>query len=432
MKYTLLDLTFYLLIYSFFGWCAEVAVYAVTKKKFKNRGCLNLPLCPGYGFTLVLLAIVLPTLQANFILQFLTTLITVSVCDAVSGFMVRGLVRRPEKSVERYNIFSGRKQDILLSLAVAFVCMMTVLLIHPVLFAFYQLIPQLAVRIFCAGCTILILIDLLALFLTVRKAKGYEEAAEAREDGQKGLRALESRIGRAIWRRLQAAYPGIARMDEEERKGVVFAKGLCFDKLIWVFLITAFLGDMIETLFCRVTAGVWMSRSSVIYGPFSVVWGFGAVLLTVTLQRLAQKEDRYIFFAGFLIGGTYEYLCSVVTEIVFGTVFWDYSHMPLNIGGRTNVLYCIFWGLLSVVWVKILYPPLNSCIEKFPPIMGKVVTWVVIVFMVCDGVISAAAMVRYNLRQEHPEPRTVLEVFLDYQYDDALIERVWPNMIVKD
>ena len=69
------------------------------------------------------------------------------------------------------------------------------------------------------------------------------------------------------------------------------------------FMICAFLGDLIETLFCRVTGGVWMSRSSVIYGTFSIVWGFGAVILTVVLQRLAGKEDRYIFLAGSVLGG---------------------------------------------------------------------------------------------------------------------------------
>ena len=44
------------------------------------------------------------------------------------------------------------------------------------------------------------------------------------------------------------------------------------------------------------------------------------------------------------LGGAYEYLCSVFTELVFGKVFWDYSWMPFNLGGRINLLYCFFWG----------------------------------------------------------------------------------------
>ena len=74
--------------------------------------------------------------------------------------------------------------------------------------------------------------------------------------------------------------------------------------------------------------------------------------------------------------------------------------MPFNIGGRTNLLYCIFWGLLSVVWVKICYPTISGWIEKLPPLGAKIATWAVIVLMSCDAVISAGAMVRYVERQD--------------------------------
>ena len=136
----------------------------------------------------------------------------------------------------------------------------------------------------------------------------------------------------------------------------IFAKGICLDKIIWVFLVSALLGDIIETLYCRLVGGEWMSRSSVLYGPFSIVWGIGAVVLTVVLSKFAEKPDRYIFLIGALIGGVYEYGCSLFTEIFLGTVFWDYlSWMPFNIGGRTNLLYMgfgaflQFFGLNSVI-----------------------------------------------------------------------------------
>ena len=199
---------------------------------------------------------------------------------------------------------------------------------------------------------------------------------------------------------------------------------------MWVFLVTSFLGALIEMVFCRVTSGRWMSRSGVLYGSFSFVWGLGAVVLTITLQRIADKPDRRIFLAGFVIGGAYEYLCSVFTELVFGTVFWDYSKMPLNIGGRTNVLYCIFWGLLAVAWIKVLYPPMSKGIEKISPLLGKVVTWVIIFFLACDGLLTGAAMLRYTDRQNNPEPKNVAEAFLDDTYDDDWMEHHWPNMVV--
>ena len=173
-----------------------------------------------------------------------------------------------------------------------------------------------------------------------------------------------------------------------------------------------------------------MNRSRVLSGPFSFVWGLGAVVLTVTLQRLAEKNDRYVFAAGFVIGGAYEYMCSVFTELVFGTVFWDYSDMPLNIGGRTNVLFCFFWGVLAVVWIKMIYPPMSKSIESLPALAGKVATWVVVLLMVCNAALTCAAMFRYGGRAVQLEPANAFEEFLDSQYGDARMEERWPNMIV--
>ena len=106
--------------------------------------------------------------------------------------------------------------------------------------------------------------------------------------------------------------------------------------------------------------------------------------------------------------------------------------MPLNIGGRTNVLFCMFWGILSVGWVKIAYPAMSRNIEKLPPLTGKIITWLVILFMVCNGVLTAAAMIRYTARQTNPEPGNMMEEFLDEQYDDEFVENRWPNMVVKE
>ena len=175
-----------------------------------------------------------------------------------------------------------------------------------------------------------------------------------------------------------------------------------------------------------------MSRSSVLYGPFSIVWGIGAVVLTLVLSKFSKKEDRYIFIVGALLGGVYEYICSVFTEIVLGTTFWDYSWMPFNIGGRTNLLYMVFWGILSVVWIKMIYPRMSDVIEKIPVLPGKIITWVLIAFMVCNSLLSAMAMVRYTERKAGAEAENVIETFLDETYKDSLIEKVWPNMVISE
>ncbi len=88
--------------------------------------------------------------------------------------------------------------------------------------------------------------------------------------------------------------------------------------------------------FLQADRGVWMSRSSLVWGPFNIVWGFGCSILTALLYRCRNKSDRYIFLYRTVLGGFYEYACSVISERLFGTVFWDYSIFSLNLEGRIN------------------------------------------------------------------------------------------------
>ena len=50
MNYTWYEMGWIVLIYSFLGWCAEVAFAACCEGRFVNRGFLNGPICPIYGF----------------------------------------------------------------------------------------------------------------------------------------------------------------------------------------------------------------------------------------------------------------------------------------------------------------------------------------------------------------------------------------------
>ncbi len=57
--YTLYQLAWYFLMYSFIGWCVEVIFCAVTLGKVINRGFLNGPVCPIYGVGMLAVLILL-------------------------------------------------------------------------------------------------------------------------------------------------------------------------------------------------------------------------------------------------------------------------------------------------------------------------------------------------------------------------------------
>lgn len=125
------------------------------------------------------------------------------------------------------------------------------------------------------------------------------------------------------------------------------------------------------------------------------------------------------------LAGAYEYICSVFTEAVFGTVFWDYSDIPFNLAGRINLLYCFFWGFAAVAWFKILYPRVSRLIEKIPVKPGKIITWLLLIFMLADGVVSSAALARYNTRSNGIEASNSFESWVDEHFDDARMARIY-------
>lgn len=427
MSYSHLDLLCYLLIYSFVGWVVEVVFVSIRDKQLRNRGFFNLPFCLSYGVAMDILILVLPTMEDHYLGQYIACLIVSSVVTFLSGGLAKRISRTELWKYQENALFAGSRKWFLLSLLQALAFYGAYLLLHPVFFTLVNLLPNLLVSVACTVMGILLAADFVLILLAMRRRRTSAELEEFQAQRQKGKRGLSQALYRLVWNRLNKAYPNLDRMEEQGEKQI-FARGVCFDKLVWVFLICSLLGDLIETVFCRFTAGVWMSRTSLIYGTFSVVWGIGAVVLTVVLQKLADKEDRYVFLAGFFVGGVYEYMCSVFTEVFFGTTFWDYSNMPFNFGGRTNLLFCVFWGLLAVVWIKGLYPRLSNLIEKIPPVAGKIITWVLLVLLILDAMVSVAAMLRYVQRASDPTVYNAIQQFLDQAYPDRMIEWVWPNM----
>ena len=435
MYNTLYELLWFFLLYSFAGWCAGVVVAALRKHTFVNTGFLTLPLCPIYGVAAVIFSIFLPELRDRLFFLFLAGAVLSAFLAFVTGFLLERIFHRKWWDYTRYR-FQFEGYITLPHLIVwGLLAVLCIRVTNPLIRSLLSLIPAQVARTILLVMLVLVGIDLLVSLISVLQLRlRLRRLAALQED----FRNISTQFGNAITGRVQRrvirAYPNLApeklldQESSEKTAPTVFAAGCCFHKLVWLFVIAAFLGDIIETIFCRLTAGVWMSRSSLVWGPFSVVWGLGAVLLTAVLYKYKDKNDRYIFLAGTVLGGVYEYVCSVFTELVFGTIFWDYSHLPFNLGGRINLLFCFVWGIAAVFWLKGAYPLLSKLIERIPIRVGKVGTWVLLVFMVVNMAVSSLALARYTQRHlENPGPTTFFTQLLDDRFPDERMEHIYPN-----
>ena len=116
-------------------------------------------------------------------------------------------------------------------------------------------------------------------------------------------------------------------------------------KVFWIFILGSLAGYILEMIVAFVQNGYFESRQGVIYGPFTPVYGIGAVLYYLFFKKLKTRNRVKVFFITMVLGGMVEYLCSLLQEKLFGTVSWDYSNLWFNINGRTSLLHCIYWGV---------------------------------------------------------------------------------------
>lgn len=202
-------------------------------------------------------------------------------------------------------------------------------------------------------------------------------------------------------------------------------------KIVWLFSIGCVVGFLLETVFCFFTKGHLESRRGMVYGPFNQVYGFGMVIMILLLNPLAEKKRSQLFMASALIGGTFEFLCSWLQERVLGTVSWDYTNDPfLSFGGRTNVLFMFYWGVLGVLLMRKIYPMVSRLIDWIPKKPGVVMARALACFLAFNMLISLAAVSRWQERGRGIEPGNGVESYLDEAFPDERLEKIYPSMAV--
>lgn len=229
-------------------------------------------------------------------------------------------------------------------------------------------------------------------------------------------------------RKFIATAPANSTIDLQETQSNHFAKGMGIYKLLLVCFIGGFAGVVVELLWCLIRHGYLESRSGLVYGPFNLLYGAGAVVLTVCLYRFRNHSGWISFLGGMIVGTVVEYGCSWGQEMIFGSRSWDYSAMPFNINGRVCLLYSVFWGFLGLFWIKDLYPRMAKWILKIPNKPGKIITVVLTVFLAWNSVVSLAAVHRWTERLQNQPASNAVEQLLDERFPNERLERIYANM----
>ena len=141
--FSLYHILAYFLIYSCIGWCLEVIYAAATTGKLVNRGFLNGPVCPIYGFGMIIVLFALTPLQHSILLLYIGGVILPSALELVGGWALYKLyhTRWWDYSDMPFNIGGYICLEFCLLWGVGTLVVMRI--VHPVVADLVDLIPPL-------------------------------------------------------------------------------------------------------------------------------------------------------------------------------------------------------------------------------------------------------------------------------------------------
>ena len=162
-------LLWFFFVYAFLGWCAEVGYAATKTGKFVNRGFLNGPWCPVYGFGVVIVLGCLEPLSGNLPLLFLGSVALTSALEWLTGFALEKLFHQRwwDYSDEPFNLTGYI--CLRFSLMWGFACLFVVKLLHPTVVLAVDLLPRPLGWVLLAGLCAALGVDLAATVSAIAK-----------------------------------------------------------------------------------------------------------------------------------------------------------------------------------------------------------------------------------------------------------------------
>ena len=172
-------------------------------------------------------------------------------------------------------------------------------------------------------------------------------------------------------------------------------------RLIVYFFIYGFAGWCAEVAFASVKERRFVNRGF-LNGPICPVYGVG-VGAVVTLLEPWKDHLGLLYVASVILVTFIEWLTGYAMDKMFHHKWWDYSAMPLNIGGYVCLLFSLVWGAACVVIMKIVHPMTEKLTELVPFPLGLTLCVLFIAALAVDIAVTSAGILKLNKRLEAME-----------------------------
>lgn len=153
-----------------------------------------------------------------------------------------------------------------------------------------------------------------------------------------------------------------------------------------LFMIYAIAGWCMEVIGKLIQYKRFINRGFLI-GPYCPIYGYGALLITLLLNKYID-DPIALFVMAIFICGLLEYATSFCMEKMFKARWWDYSQRKFNINGRVCLNTIIPFGILVLFIMYVSTPFLLSKLSLLSEPWLNVLFWTLLVIFVTDNIIS--------------------------------------------
>lgn len=226
----------------------------------------------------------------------------------------------------------------------------------------------------------------------------------------------------------------VRQAEDTVRGGFLDHLRLGWYQVVMIFFIGSVLGLVLEEAWMLVTAGVTESRVGLVWGPFSPLYGVGAVLLTLVTFQLRKMHAKgwVVFLVSMVVGGLLEQVTGWAMETFMGAVSWDYiaGGVPGAITKWVAVPFLFFWGLLGYVWYRFIMPNLLYGLGKPTTRRKAVFVTLLSVYLVLDVFMTIMCFDRRAARDAGIPPANAFEEWVDENFNNAFMSERFQNMVI--
>ena len=166
--------------------------------------------------------------------------------------------------------------------------------------------------------------------------------------------------------------------------------------ILLYFFVYGFLGWCTEVGFAAFKTHHFVNRGF-LNGPICPIYGVG-VTAVITVLTPYKSDIIVLYILSVVLVTVLEGVTGWAMDKIFHNKWWDYSDMPLNIGGYACLLFSIVWGFACLFIIYFIQPLVHDLLAFIPTIVGIILIIILGITLIADLYVTASTIFKFNRR----------------------------------